>query len=105
MNNGWLILAMALVTFLPRFLPIAFAGKVKLPALLLQAFEFIPIAVLTVIITQTVFVHDGEIALSFSNHYLWATLVATGVALVTRSLGFTVGVGLLVFFVLRFIAG
>ena len=45
----WLIVGMVICTFLPRYLPLAFAGKVHIPLLLKQALELVPIAVLTAI--------------------------------------------------------
>ena len=71
--NEWLLIAlMALVTYLPRALPLAFAGRVRLPAALERGLEFVPIAVLTAIIAQTALVRDGALDLSLHNHHALA---------------------------------
>ena len=101
MNEWLLIFLMALVTFLPRYLPFALAGRLKIPNTMEQALGFVPIAVLTAIIAQTALVRDGSIDLTWGNHHALATLAAFVVAVWTRHLFATIGVGLVVFGVLR----
>ena len=96
--NEWLLIAlMALVTYLPRALPLAFAGRVRLPAALERGLEFVPIAVLTAIIAQTALVRDGALDLSLHNHHAIAASVAFAVALFTRHLFLTIVAGLACF--------
>jgi len=97
----WLIAGMAMLTFLPRYLPLALAGKMHIPPLLAQALEFVPIAVLTAIIVQGSMVRDGEVMLSTENHYLIASVLAAITALWSRHLMLTICVGLLAFLVCR----
>jgi len=100
--NEWLLIfLMALVTFVPRYLPFALAGRLKIPDTMEQALGFVPIAVLTAIVAQTALVRDGSIDLSLGNHHAIATLAAFVVAVWTRHLFATIGVGLLVFALLR----
>jgi len=100
--NEWLLIfLMALVTFVPRYLPFALAGRLKIPDTMEQALGFVPIAVLTAIVAQTALVRDGSIDLSLGNHHAIATLAAFLVAVWTRHLFATIGVGLAVFLVLR----
>ena len=101
MNEWLLIFLMALVTFVPRYLPFALAGRLKIPDTMEQALGFVPIAVLTAIVAQTALVRDGSIDLSLGNHHAIATLAAFLVAVWTRHLFATIGVGLAVFLVLR----
>jgi len=49
--DAMLVVAMMLVTFIPRFLPFALAGRLKLPPLLVKALSFVPIAILTAIVS------------------------------------------------------
>lgn len=79
MNEWWLILGMMLVTFLPRYVPLALAGRVHLPGWLRQALEFVPIAVLTAIVVQVVWVRPTGLDARIDNPYLWA-VVAAGIA-------------------------
>lgn len=97
MNYWWLIFAMALVTFLPRYLPMAFAGKLRLSPLILRALEFVPIAVLSVIIAQASFYRGGILDISFSNAHLIAASVSVIVGTVTRHMFTTILTGLIVF--------
>jgi len=100
--NEWLLIfLMALVTFVPRYLPFALAGRLKIPDTMERALGFVPIAVLTAIVAQTALVRDGSIDLSLGNHHAIATLAAFVVAVWTRHLFATIGVGLLVFALLR----
>ena len=97
----WLIVAMTALTFLPRYIPLALAGKIHIPPLLVQALEFVPIAVLTAIIVQVSLVREGEVMLSTENHYLITSVLAFVTALVSRHLMLTIVVGLVVFSVCR----
>ena len=97
MTEWLLIIGMALVTFLPRYLPFGLAGKVVIPPLIARALSFVPIAVLTVIIVQTSFFRQGELSLSLDNHYLLASVIAFFAALFTKQLYWTIFLGLLSF--------
>lgn len=97
----WLIVVMTALTFIPRYIPLALAGKIQIPPLLAQALEFVPIAVLTAIIVQTTLVKEGDIMLALDNHYLIAAIMAFVTALWSRHLMLTIVVGLVTFTVLR----
>ena len=75
--NDWLLIAlMALVTFVPRYLPFALAGRVKLPAVLERGLDFVPVAVLTAIIAQTTLIRGGEFDLTIGNLHAIAAAAA-----------------------------
>lgn len=97
MNEWLLIIGMMALTFIPRYLPIAMAGKFRIPPLLGRALEFVPIAVLTAIIAQTSLVHDGKLDIAFSNPYLYALIAAVITAWVTKHTFKTILVGLIVY--------
>lgn len=101
MDNWLLIFAMAAVTYLPRYLPFALAGKVQVPRRLEQALEFVPIAVLTAIIVQTAVFREGQAVLNATNHHALAAIVAFIVALSGRPMFTTIAAGLACFFLLR----
>jgi len=98
-----LIAGMAVLTFIPRYLPLAFAGKAALPPLLERAFSYVPIAVLTAIIVQTVFVRDGVLFLSVHNPHIWAASAAVAIAIWRKHLFLTIVVGLLAYLIARFV--
>jgi branched chain amino acid efflux pump len=104
--NEWLLIAlMALVTYLPRYLPMGLAGRVQLPALLTRGLDFVPIAVLTAIIAQASLVRDGQIDFSLHNYHALAALAAFVAAVATRQLFITIGAGLVCFVLLRVLLG
>lgn len=101
MTEWPLILGMALVTYLPRYLPLALAGRVAMPPALERALDFVPIAVLTAIIAQASLVRGGELDISLDNYHALAALFAFAVALLTRHLFLTIIAGLTCFALLR----
>ncbi|MEE9444098.1 MAG: AzlD domain-containing protein [Cocleimonas sp.] len=103
MTEWLLIIGMAVLTFLPRYLPFGLAGKVHIPPLMARALSFVPIAVLTVIIVQSAFVREGEIVLSLQNHYLIPTTLSFFVALFTRQLYLTIFIGLVTFALMKWL--
>ena len=101
MDDWLLIFLMALVTYLPRYLPFAFAGKVQLPWTVERGLDFVPIAVLSAIIAQTAIMRGGEADFSLHNFHAIAALAAFIAALIWRRLFVTIAVGLGVFIALR----
>ena len=97
MNEWFLIIGMMAVTFLPRYLPIALAGRFPIHPLLRRALEFVPIAVLTAIISQTSLIHNGELDLAFDNAHLYGLVAAIITAWVTKNTFKTIIVGLIVY--------
>lgn len=101
LSESLLILGMFVVTFGVRYLPLAFSGRMKFPQSLERALRFVPVAVLTALIVPMVLLPDNEWALTPTNPYLIASLVAIGVAAWRRNLMLTIVVGLIVFFLMR----
>lgn len=97
MNEWLLIIGMMAVTFIPRYLPVALAGRFRIHPLLKRALEFVPIAVLTAIISQASLVHDGELHIALDNAYLYGLVTAILTAWITKHTFKTIFVGLLVY--------
>jgi len=98
----WLMIAlMALVTYLPRYLPMAMAGRVRLPGPVEQALDFVPIAVLTAIVARATLARGDALDFSLENLHALAALTAFGAALLWRRLFVTIAVGLGSFVLLR----
>ena len=99
MNELYLILGMALATFVIRYSMFAVAGRVEFPAWLVNALRYVPPAVLTAIIFPAVLIPNGrEINLSITNAYLVGAIVAFGVGWFSRNLFLTIVVGMTAFF-------
>ena len=95
MNEWLLIIGMMLVTFIPRYLPIALAGRFRIHPLLRRALEFVPIAVLTAIISQASLIHDGKLDVAFDNPYIYGLIAAGITAWISKNTFITIIVGLI----------
>ncbi len=103
MNETLLILGMTVITFSIRFVMFAFAGKLSFPNWLASSLKFVPPAVLTAIIVPAVIMPNGLIDMSFANSYLIAGIFAFVIALTTKNLLKTIGLGMLFFLILRYL--
>ncbi len=97
----WVILGMAAVTYATRAGLLLAGGRIRLPPRLLQAMRYLPVALLSAIIVPAMLVHDGALALSWRNDYVWAGLLCFVVAWRTKSTLWTVIVGLVFVFAWR----
>lgn len=77
----YIILGMAVVTFLTRFASVAFFRYMGIPRWLNRWLRHIPTAILTALIVPSLLLPHGNLELSLNNHYLLAGLVAGLVAL------------------------
>ena len=101
-----LIIGMMLVTYLVRYPVLAIVGRVPLPDRVVRALRFVPVAVLSAIIAPELIFRDGNLALTPTNEYLVAGLIALLVALRWGNLLITLAAGMASFFLWRaFIAG
>ncbi len=99
-----MLLGMAVVTYglrLVFFLP---GVGDKLPPRLRQAMSYVPVAVLTAIVIPEVFLAQGQINTNLANPQLWGML-ATGVVMWrSQRLLLAIGAGMLVYYLLRWLA-
>jgi branched-subunit amino acid transport protein len=102
--NYWLILiAMGLVTFGTRLLPIVLLGRIEIPVVVQRALRFVPPAVLSAIIAPELLMPGGEFNLSLGNARLLAGVIATVVAWRTKNVILTIAVGMIALWVLSVI--
>lgn len=102
--NEWLlILGMMAVTFGVRYFLFALADRIKMPAWMESALQYIPPAVLTAITLPAVLLPRGEWYVSYTNPYIIAAVFATGIGALTKNLLATIAVGLAAFFAWRFL--
>ena len=97
MNEWLLIVGMMLVTFIPRYLPLAFVNRFNLSPFFIHSLSYIPVAVLSAIVGQNIFFIENTLTVSLDNNRLIVGLLAMLVALITKSLWWTVIVGLMIF--------
>ncbi|SDN22900.1 AzlD domain-containing protein [Bacillus sp. OK048] len=98
-----IILGSALVTFIPRVLPIAILSRVELPEWAMRWLSYVPIAVMAALVGQELLMPNGKLEPLHKNLELIAALPAFIIAIVTRSLLGTVVAGIISIMVLRFV--
>ncbi|RBP84599.1 AzlD domain-containing protein [Marinomonas rhizomae] len=101
-QGALIISGMFAVTFGVRFALFARADKVVMPAFIEKALKFVPVAVLTAIITPMVLMPNQHIDFSLSNPWLLGALVAFGVGIWRQQQLLTILVGVLVFFIAKY---
>ena len=101
----WTIMIISgLLTFAMRFVMLSGVAPRKLPAAFEKALSFVPIVVLTAIIVPAVLVGTDESIMLLDNTRLPAAIIATFVALVSRSVVMTISAGLATLWLLAFLA-
>jgi len=101
MNEFVLIAGMMAVTLGVRYPVLAVVGRLNLPPAVLKALKYVPPAVLTAIIIPEVLIEDGKLDVSHSNASLIGAIVAVGVAWYTKSLLWTIVIGMGAFLLWR----
>lgn len=104
MNYWLIILAMGIVTFGIRLLPIVLLGRIEIPLVVQRALRFVPPAVLSAIVAPELLMPGGEFSLSLDNARLIAGVIATIVVWRTKNVLLTIAAGMIVFWVLSAIA-
>lgn len=80
------ILGMALVTFLPRLLPVWLLATRSLPEAVITWLRYVPAAVLAALLFPSVLTSGAQLSLSWNNLYLVAFIPTVLVAWRTRSM-------------------
>ncbi|NLI91518.1 MAG: AzlD domain-containing protein [Peptococcaceae bacterium] len=99
----FIICGMALVTFATRFASLGLFRTTGIPAWLDRWLKHIPAAILTALIVPSLLLPQGELFLSFQNHYLVAGIVSAFIAYRSRNIVATLSIGMAAMFLLRFI--
>lgn len=99
------IIGMALVTYLPRLIPLlALSGK-ELPPSVIAWLRHVPPAVLAAMLLPIILMPDGTLVLGFKNLFFWAALPTFVAAILSKSLFIPVIIGLLVVILGRWLGG
>ena len=99
------IIGMALVTYIPRLLPVYFLSSRSLPPLAVAWLRYVPVAVLAAMLFPSLLVQEGQVILSPSNVFLWAAVPTLLVAIKARSLFGSVVVGMVLVAAVRYVFG
>lgn len=92
----FIIISMALVTYLTRVGSLALFRFTGIPVWLNRWLKHVPIAILTALIVPALLLPKGSLDLSLQNPYLPAGIIAAAVAYKTRHIIPTLGLGMLV---------
>ena len=98
------IVGMALVTYIPRLMPVWLLSARDLPRVVVAWLRYVPVAVLAAMLLPSLVIADGQAALDWNNLFLWAALPTLFVAWKTRSLFGSVIAGMLVVAVVRYVS-
>ena len=96
-----LIFGMAIVTFIPRFIPIAFLSRWDIPEKIKMGLEYIPVAILSAIVFPILF-FDGEGAFGIQPQFLLSAIPVFAFAWKIKSLWGSVILGMLIYWGLGF---
>ena len=97
------ILSVGVLTFLTRLSFIYLYEKWQSPEVVTRALRFVPVAALTAIFVPELALQNGELVLSLGNIRLMAGIIAIMVAWRTKSALWTIGVGLISFWLLTWL--
>lgn len=89
-----LILGMAIVTYLPRFLPLHVLTRIEIPKVVILWLRYVPVAVLAALIVPGVTAAERQLSLEWGNAYLLASFIAFFVAWRSKNMMFTVIAGM-----------
>jgi branched-subunit amino acid transport protein len=95
-----IILAMGLVTYLPRWLPLFVFSRKAMPRWLVEWLDLIPVAILSALVFPELLTEGSPRTLDIFQAKSLVALPTLLFALKTRSLGGTVVVGMLAFWAL-----
>jgi branched-subunit amino acid transport protein len=98
----WIIAGMAVVTFLPRFLPMALLTKWTIPRKIKLGLEYIPVAILSAIVFPILF-FDGEGGLGIQPQFLFSAIPVFIFAWKVKSLWGSVILGMLIYWGIGFV--
>jgi len=97
-----LIFGMAIVTFIPRFVPMAFFSRWVIPEKVKMGLEYIPVAILSAIVFPILF-FDGEGTFGIQPRLLLSAIPVFAFAWKIKSLWGSVILGMLIYWGLGFI--
>ncbi len=92
-----LLLGMGSVTYLPRWIPLHYLSRRSLPKWFVQWLELIPVAILSALLLPALIIDGDDKFINLLKPELWVALPTLAFAWWTQSLGGTVVVGMLLF--------
>ncbi len=100
LNYLAIIVGMGIVTYIPRWAPLFYLSRRSLPQWFVRWLDLIPAAILSALLLPALVTHGQPRQLDFTQPELLAALPTLLFAWKTKSLGGTVVVGMLLFWLL-----
>lgn len=94
------IIGTAIVTYIPRMLPLVTFSKTELPPLAMKWLRFIPPAVLAALLAPELLLNQRSVDLSLGNTELLTAIPCFIIAVLTRSMVITLVSGMVIFVLL-----
>jgi branched-subunit amino acid transport protein len=108
MEVSWTILIIiigcALVTFVPRVLPLMILSQLELPTWLIRWLKNVPVAVMAALLAQELLLSNNQFSIMDNGLKILAAIPAFIIAILTKSLLGTVMAGVITMMILRLIA-
>ena len=108
MEVSWTILIIiigcALVTFVPRVLPLMILSQLELPTWLIRWLKNVPVAVMAALLAQELLLSNNQFSIMDNGLKILAAIPAFIIAILTKSLLGTVMTGVITMMILRLIA-
>ena len=108
MEVSWTILIIiigcALVTFVPRVLPLMILSQLELPTWLIRWLKNVPVAVMATLLAQELLLSNNQFSIMNNGLNILAAIPAFIIAILTKSLLGTVMAGVITMMILRLIA-
>lgn len=98
-----IIIGCALVTFIPRVLPLMLLSQMELPTWTIRWLKNVPVAVMAALLAQELLISNNQFSILDNGLKLLAALPTFLVAIWTKSLLGTVLVGVISMLLLRFV--
>jgi branched-subunit amino acid transport protein len=95
-----IIIGMGVVTYIPRWLPLFFLSRRRLPPWLVLWLDFIPAAILSALILPAILTAGSPRQLEWNRRDLWVAIPTLLFALRTRSLAGTVIIGMALYWLI-----
>lgn len=98
-----LIVGSAIVTLIPRVLPLMVLNRLRIPEVMLRWLDHVPVAVMAALLAQELLLADGKVAPGRNLLEIGAAIPAFLTAFFTKSLFATVIVGIVSIVILRLV--
>ncbi len=99
----WTIVGMAVVSYLPRFLPLALLSGRNLHPLLKAWLTLVPSAVLSAILVPSLLLQDGAFSFGVDNLFLWTAVICFSLGWKFKSLSLPVILGMMLVALARYL--